>query len=232
MSTAFTTARITGLWYLGLALSGLAGSLFLQPRLIADDPATSLARLQAEPATAAWVVVLGLIAVLTQALAAVWFARLFASVDRWAANTIAAFGLVNAVMMLTGTAMHGVAATIALHPRGGAADAVFLLYLINSHLWLTASMFFGLWLIPMGVCVLRSGTMPRVLGQLLVVGGALYVVVPFVAYLVPGSAWAADVLALPATVGELWIVGYLLVRGGRMEFASGAPATTIPGATS
>src|SRR3546814_5409484 len=65
------------------------------------------------------------------------------------------------------------------------AGAVQLLYLVSGQLWTIGAVFFGLWLVPMGMLVLRSGWMPGLLGWTLVVGGVGYVVSAF-AGLVPG----------------------------------------------
>ena len=53
----------------------------------------------------------------------------------------------------------------------------------------------------------------RPLGWLLIVGGVGYVLSAFVGYLVPDADVVASVLVLPATAGELWMVGYLLIFG-------------------
>ncbi|MFV2104189.1 DUF4386 domain-containing protein [Micromonospora sp. LOL_024] len=77
------------------------------------------------------------------------------------------------------------------------------------------ALFFGLWLIPMGFCVLRSGWMPRPLGWMLIAGGVGYPLGAFLVYLVPEAPAAAELVAVPAHIGEFWMVGYLLVRGVR-----------------
>lgn len=94
------------------------------------------------------------------------------------------------------------------------AGAVQLLYLVSGQLWTVGAVFFGLWLVPMGTLVLRSGWMPRPLGWVLVVGGVGYVLSAFMA-LIPGLSTAAMVVTVPASVGEFWMIGYLLVRGTR-----------------
>ncbi len=212
MNPLVRTARVTGAWYLGLAVTGLIGTLVIHPRLydVPDGPAL-LASLTGNLTLARLDVAVQLLVVLTQALAAVWFYRLFHRVDHASAAAIAAFGLVNATAILVGAAALGTALDVATHPIGDAAATVQLLDLVRANLWGAASVFFGLWLIPMGRCVLRSGWMPRPLGWLLVVGGVGYVAAALATYLVPGAL--ANLLTLPATAGELWIVGYLLVRG-------------------
>jgi hypothetical protein len=210
------TARVTGLLYLGVALTGLLGFLAIRPRLFdPDDAAGTLANLVEHewPARAGIALELGI--VLTQALVAVWFYLLFRTVDTVRAGAIAAFGLVNATALLVSAALLATALQVALDPVGDAAGNAQLLYLVSENLWEAGGLFFGLWLIPMGLCVLRSGWMPRALGQLLVAGGAGYVLGAFVHYLVPDAGAVADLLAVPASVGEFWMVGYLLVRGVR-----------------
>ncbi|MEU8611369.1 DUF4386 domain-containing protein [Actinoplanes sp. NPDC048791] len=212
-------ARTTGVFYLGLAVAGGLGFLLIRPRLFAaGDAAATLAHLIEHDGLVRAGIALELLVVLTQALTAVWFYRLFRKVDSIAAGSIAAFGLVNAVAILTSAALLATAADVARDPVGDAAAGVQLMYLVSGHLWTVGGLFFGLWLIPMGWCVLRSGSMPRALGWILLGGGLGYVLSPFVAYLVPAAGGVADVLALPASVGEFWMIGYLLVRG--------APAVT------
>jgi hypothetical protein len=53
---------------------------------------------------------------------------------------------------------------------------------------------------------------PRLLGWILVVGGIGYVIGPFLAYLTDVRV-AADLVVVPATIGEFWMIGHLLVRG-------------------
>jgi hypothetical protein len=230
MHALIRTARITGLFYLGLAITGALGYLVIRTRLFAaGDPRTTLANLVQHESLARTGVVLQLLVVLTQALAALWFYRLFRTADPFAAGGITAFGLVNAVVILVSTALLATAAELAAGPAGDAAATVQLLYLASGHLWQVGGLFFGLWLIPMGRCVLRSGWMPRALGHLLIGGGIGYLVGTFLRYLAPDLPGVADAVTFPATAGELWMVGYLLIRGVRRSATDDArPAVRTP----
>ena len=46
------------------------------------------------------------------------------------------------------------------------------------------------------------------------IGGVGYLLSAFVAQLAPGLPVLAEVLVIPATVGEFWMIGYLLLWGG------------------
>ncbi|MBP7549268.1 MAG: DUF4386 domain-containing protein [Gemmatimonadaceae bacterium] len=218
------TARLTGLFYLGLAVTGMLGFLMVRGRiLVADDAAATLANLTAHASLARIGVGLEMAIVLTQTLAAVWFFRLFRSVDSFAAGTIAAFGLVNAIAILGSAAMLASALEVAgdatLAAGGDVSATVQLFYVVSGNLWGVGAIFFGLWLIPMGWVVLRSGWMPRALGWLLIAGGIGYVVSAFIGEAVPDAGGLTDLLTMPATIGEFWVIGYLLLFGVRARSA-------------
>jgi hypothetical protein len=219
MQPVVRTARATGLWYLGLAVTGVLGFLLIRPRLFVDgDPSETLAHLVANEPLARAGIALELGIVLTQVLAVLWFYRLFRPVDRFVAGTLVLFGVVNAVAILASAAFLATALDVALGgaAAGGAtASLAQLMYLVSGNLWDVAAVFFGLWLIPMGWLVRRSGWMPPLLGMLLIVGGVGYLLSAFVRYLLPEAAPLADALTIPATLGELWIIGYLLIYGVR-----------------
>jgi Domain of unknown function (DUF4386) len=207
------TARIAGLLYLGLAITGALGFLLVRPALFEPgDAAGTMANLVEDPALARLGIALEMGVVVTQALVALWFFRLFRSVDAFAAAAIAVFGMVNAVAILVSAAALATAFQVALEPVGdpGAAQ---LLYLVSDNLWGVAALFFGLWLIPMGWCVLQSGSMPRALGWVLVGGGAGYLLSAFLRYLLPDVGVLTDLVTIPATIGEVWMIGHLLLVG-------------------
>ncbi len=236
MTNEIRTARTTGAWYLALGIVGMLGFLVLRPQLyIEGDPAQTLTNLTTSSGLAGLSVGLELALVAAQALAAVWFFKLFASRNRVAAVAVMAFGLMNsAAIMASATFMAtavNVAGDSALAPGGDAVATVALLATLSTNSWAVGSLFFGLWLVPMGWAVLTSGAMPRVLGWLLIVGGAGYVLSAFVGLAATSApAAVAESLSLLATVGEFWMIGYLLIKGIRPD-ARAQQATPLAPAT-
>lgn len=216
-----TTARVTGGWYLALVVAGVLGFLVVRPAIhVEGDPAATLDNLLDKQALAHLAVVLELATVVTQVLVALWFHQLLRTVHPAAGVSVAAFGLVNAVAIMTSAACMATAVAVAadasLAPGGDAAATVGLLFQLSTDFWGVGAVFFGLWLIPMGWAAVVTGRFPRVLGWCLIGGGVGYVLSALVGYGmadVPGLV--VDGLAFPATIGEFWMVGYLLVRGIR-----------------
>jgi len=64
----------------------------------------------------------------------------------------------------------------------------------------------------MGWLALRSG-LPRALGRILIGGGFGYLLSAYTTYLLPDASGLTDALTVPATIGELWMIGYLLIKG-------------------
>lgn len=221
MQSLKTTARITGALYLALAITGLLGFLMVRPALLDPaDAAATAANLVEKEGLARLGIALEYGIVLSQALVAIWFFQLFRSAHAVAAGAIAAFGLVNAVAILASAAAMTGALAVALDPSlapGGDAGATAqLLYSLSTASWAGGALFFGLWLIPMGYAVVVSDWMPRLLGQVLMVGGAAYVVSAFSAILWPAAPAAVEmVLVGLATIGEFWMIGFLLILGVR-----------------
>ena len=176
MTNLTTTGRVTGGWYLGLAITGMLGFLLIRPAILVEgDPAATLANLTEKEWLASAGVAVEMGVVLTQALAALWFFKLFRDVNLVAGVAVAAFGLMNAVAIMASAGFMATAIAVAqdtsLAPGGDPAAVVGLLYQLSSTAWGVGALFFGLWLIPMGWVAISTGRYPRVLGWLLVAGG-------------------------------------------------------------
>jgi hypothetical protein len=108
---------------------------------------------------------------------------------------------------------------------GAAGSNALALLLLDIHHYgiVNASVFFGLWLIPLGLLAYRSGMFPKALGVLLVVGGVCYPVGVLAVYLTPAFGEAVKTLLINVpTVAEVWLLGYLLVDRGEV-LAPGHP---------
>ena len=187
----------------------------------ADDAGATLANLVAHESLARVGIALELLVVLTQALTAVWFYRLFRTVDGTAAGSIAAFGLVNAVAILGSAAVLATALGVA---TGGPGDAD----TVQTALPGQREPLGG------GRALLRpvadsdgNGRAPFAAGcpgpwAGSWSGAASATSMTFVASSPPAPESRAHLV--PATVGEFWIIGYLIVFGVRRRALEGTAA--------
>jgi hypothetical protein len=214
MPQNLTTARLTGIWYLILAISGMLGFLIYQPKIfISNNPEQTLNNLITLTSTARIRLILEFVIIISQALSAVWFYKLFKPINEWGAFTLAIWGTMNAAIILISAIAMSSAIEIANAVNTsmqGKTDMIQLLSQIMDNAWGVGSLFFGLWLIPMGYIIVASKRMPVWLGRTLIIGGIGYIISAFFNYL--GMKHPLfDLLVIPATIGEFWIIGYLLI---------------------
>lgn len=212
-----STARAAGIWYLVLAIAGVLGFLVLHPQVyVAGQVSQTVANLQEQEMLARWRLLLEFVIILSQALAAVYFFKLFKDVNHFAAWCLAAWGMMNAAaIMISAMAMGGAIQVANTElPVNEKLVMVQIFVQVIKNAWGVGSLFFGLWLMPMGYIVLSSQRMPVWLGRTLIVGGIGYIASTFLNYGGLENSWI-DLLTIPATIGEFWMIGYLLIFGIR-----------------
>lgn len=214
------TTRMAGIWYLILAISGILGFLVFHPQIfITGEPEQTLNNLIERETFARARLLLEITVVGSQAMAAVWFYKLFKNINPTAALATGLWGTVNAVVILISAIAMAVAIKIANGPLltiDFKVSIIHLLEQISSNAWGVGGLFFGLWLIPMGYSVTSSQRMPIWLGRILMLGGFGYILNTFINYAGITSNFV-DILVIPATIGEFWMIGYLLIFGIRPQ---------------
>jgi len=212
------TARITGVWYLLMAISGILGFMVFHSEIfVSGNPEQTLTNLVELKSTARIRLLLEFAIVISQALTAVWFYRLFKDNYEWEAWTLGIWGMVNAVAIMISAISIASAIGVANSDIGAMEDKVLLIQVfqnIISNAWGIGGLFFGLWLFPMGYIVIKSKRMPVWLGRVIVLGGIGYLISTVIRY--AGIDFSFNrFLILPATIGEFWMIGYLLIFGIR-----------------
>jgi hypothetical protein len=98
----------------------------------------------------------------------------------------------------------------------GQLDALAYLFVrLHGQGFVVAQIFWGLWLFPFGVLVIRSGFIPRFLGFLLFIAGFGNVASSFTSLLLPPYAHLVDQFASVLTAAELPIIFWLLIWGAK-----------------
>src|SRR5262249_15393902 len=84
--------------------------------------------------------------------------------------------------------------------------------------------FWGVWLLPLGLLVFRSRFLPRLLGVWLIVACFAWLVLSVSELLYPGSSDAISKPLQCVTLGEMAFALWLLIRGVNMRALAPGPA--------
>jgi len=99
----------------------------------------------------------------------------------------------------------------------------YILMRLHSRTLLVAEIFWGLWLFPFGILVIRSRFIPRFLGYLLFLAALGYLASSVTFLLLPAYGDVVDKFATNLTVCELPIILWLLIWGAKDQRNRRAP---------
>jgi hypothetical protein len=233
-SDTHSTARRAGTLYFVMAILMVIGYMYLPTRYLVPGDASATARkIAANEFTYRLALANALVAQLMFVVVVLTLYRLFRDVDRSLARIMA--GLVG-----VGVAAELVTIGLKLAPLtilGGDAywsaftqpqlDALAYGFLrVSANLGLMLSVIWGLWLFPFGLLTVRSGFFPGVLGYLLMVAGAGYVITCTAFLLFPEQSHVVNRLAQPMYFGEFPIILWMMIVGARPRDPS-APASGV-----
>lgn len=221
MHTKVKQARIAAFLYFIMGPPTVFALIFIPRTLIVThDAAATAQRVLANEGLFRLGVLAELIGGAGLVLIAMALHRLLADVDRWHARLMVTFVAISVAIAYVSAAFNLGALTLFREPEFvGAFDAAqreaFGFMFLRLHLFGTQvnHMFWGLWLIPFGILVMRSRFIPRILGVLLLVNGVAFIIVCFVWVLVPAYGPVMFKVMLPAFFGEIWIALYLAIKG-------------------
>ena len=221
MNSTKRQARVAGLLYLLTSIPGFFSLMYIPSHFMVSGNATATA---GKIASAELVFRLGILSELIGFTGFIFVVRalygLFQGVNKAQASLMVTLMLVSIPITLV-SVLNEFAALILI--RGGdflsviekpQRDALAMLFLkVHGQGFAVAQIFWGLWLIPFGVLVYRSGFLPRILGILLVIACFGYLANSLVDFgLLPDVAAR---VAGQLTICELPIIFWLLIMGAK-----------------
>ncbi len=232
MSSTQQQARYAGFLYLILAVTAPIGLLYVPGKLIVSGNATATADhirasellLRIGIASELFHQVIGVFLVLA-------LYRLFKAVNETHAKLVVILGALVSLPIVFVNVLNEIAALILVSGADFLSvfakpqlDALAYLFVrLHNQGIIVASIFWGLWLFPFGMLVIRSGFIPRVLGFLLMIAGSAYLANSFVILVLPRYAPMVSQVALLLEVAELPIIFWLLIWGAKTR-PNDAPA--------
>jgi len=225
MHPTMKAARVAGFLYLLVVLTGIFALMYVPGRLfVRGNSAATANNILAHQSLYLSDIVVGLVAeILFIGLVLVLY-RLLKGVNQQYAALMVILVLLDAPLAFLST-VNQMATRAFL--RGAEFLTVFdkpqrdaiamLLFHWNSQEIIVSEIFWGLWLLPFGLLVFRSGFLPRFLGIWLIVNGFAYVALSFAGLLLPQYYDAAFRGSFPLLLGEMAIMLWLLIKGARVQ---------------
>lgn len=221
------TARLAGLVYFVTACL-MVLAFMVQPRafMVSGDAAATAQRIVEGEQMYRIMVLTSLIAQILFIFVALLLYQLFRNVDRWYARAMAALVLVAIAADLVVIANRMAPIDLLIgneflsvfsRPQREALSLAFLY--LGGNLSLVLTMFWGLWLIPFGILVIKSGWFPKVLGILLMLAGAGYVLTSLVFFVSAENLKTFRQMITPLYFGEVPIILWMLVKGAKVPDA-------------
>lgn len=222
MQTKKKEARIAGLWYLLMGITGGFGIMYIPMSVLVTGDATATAN---NIMNSEWLYRLSMLSNLIGQIAFIFLVlalnRLFDGVNTKLSKLMLALIMVGVpIAMLNTLNMVG-----AMSVLSGATywnvfeqeqlNAVALGFLEQyNYGLLIAQIFWGLWLLPLGLLSIQSKLIPKAIGILLIIGCFSYLIIVVVGFLSPQfNGIVSSILMIPLAMGEFSIIGWLLIKG-------------------
>lgn len=213
------SARIAGMWYLLLAITG-SYILFVRQQTIVRGDAIATVRSIVENE---FLYRTGIVSSLSSATIFVFLVfalyKLFEKVSEPRARLMVALVLVQVPISFVIETFNITAVMIAkgevwkiLAPEER-QDSAMLFLKIHGYGVAILKLFWGLWLVPFGQLVYQSRFMPKIFGILLIVGGVGYVLDTLIFLLLPEYSAVVARFTILHAVGEVLIILWLLIKG-------------------
>jgi hypothetical protein len=215
-TTINRTARLAGALYLALAAFGFFGILYVPSvLLVPGDAATTARNIMASE----WLFRSGIVSHLISQIIFIFLVlalyRLLKPVNKDHAVLMVILVLLGIPIVFLNEVNHLAALRLLSSANDGAftstqlqAQAMLFLDMRQSGILVT-QVFWGLWLLPLGLLIFRSGFLPKLLGILLVIAGIGYLIDSATQLLFPGLPTISQF----TFIGELLFPLWLLIKG-------------------
>lgn len=233
MNSVQQQARLAGLLYLVLAITAPIGLIVVPGQLfVVGDVAATAGKI----AESGWLLRLGIASELFHQAVQIFLLlalyRLLKPVSEALAKQMVILGALVSVPIVFVNVLNEIAALLLVTgaiPSSFAKPEIdglaYLFVTLHGQGILVVSIFWGLWLFPFGLLVIRSGFIPAIFGYLLLIAGFAYAVGSFATLLLPQFEPQIQQVVSILVIAEIPIVFWLLIWGARTRPSAPRPAT-------
>jgi len=222
MNSKKKTARIAGILYLLIAITGGFGIMYAPSSIIISDDATATAN---NLINSEFIYSLSILSnLISQALTiflVLTLSRLFKDVNPKLTKYMVTFVLVSVpisflnVLNLVASQMFVSGAIFLDVFESNQLNSLALVFLKLYEFGIAVvGIFWGLWLFPFGMLIIKSKLIPKIIGIFLTIGCFAYLIDSFIAILLPEYKESVSaIIMLPLAIGEFSTILWLLIKG-------------------
>lgn len=225
MNSNKKTARIAGLFYLIVVLSGIFNLMYVPSKLIVwDDASATFKNIIASETLFRLGILSGLICYTFFLLLPIALYKLLNPVNKTHALLMVIFAVVSVPISFVNMLNNFSVLTLVSNTdylKVFEVDKLQAQVLVYLHFYNNgnqiASIFWGLWLLPFGYLVFKSGFLPKTLGILLMAGCFGYLIDFIGDFLFPdySKMGLSTFITLPGSIGEIGTCLWLLIMGAK-----------------
>ena len=218
-------ARIAGLLYFLLALTGAFSILYVPSTLVVfGDAAATAENISSSELLFRTGILSGVVSHIIFVLLVLALYHLLSEINRKLAMLMVTFvvigvaiGFVNTVNQLGALIALSGADFLSVFEKPELESLAYLFLRLHSHGIQIIQVFWGLWLFPFGLLVYQSRFIPKILGVLLIVAGVGYLLATMTFLVFPQYQSALSTLFTILEMGELPIIFWLLIVGANVQ---------------
>lgn len=216
-------SRIAAFWYLLILVTGPIVLIYLPSKfLVPGDAAATIAHIMASQTLYRLWIVIGFFSSIAFLFTGLALYDLFKAVNRGLARMMVVLVVLSVSIGFSFSFLQ-----MAVLQFGGGADylkaftpvqlqSLAMIFLdMDKQGHLVANIFWGLWLLPLGILIFKSGFFPKILGVLEWIACFGYLASFFLGFLFPGILASINPIITVMLLGELPFIFWLITRGAQ-----------------
>ena len=217
MTPTKKAARVAGLMFLLMVVSGLFAELFFRQKLFSADAAQTMTNILQNQLLFRAGILSDIIMSLSYLLTAVLLYKLLRTVSEDKARLMVLFAAAGSVILMLNV-LNEYMPLIYATAQSGALNASqlgelsALSFAAYNNGYMIGQVFFALWVLPLGQLIVRSKFIPKVFGIFFIIE-AIAGLLSVVAHFLLGNATIENLLLVPGMVAEFSFLFYLLIAG-------------------
>jgi hypothetical protein len=218
-------SRIAAFWYMLVSVTGPFLLFYIPSKFIVPgNAAATIANIMASQTLFRFGIVISFISTLSFLFTGLALYALFKPVDKGQARTMVAlvaasvpFAFITTLFQIAALLLASGADYLKAFEPAQLQSLAMIFLNLDKQGSLIAEIFWGLWLLPLGILVFKSGFFPKILGVFQVIACFGYLAGFLVSFLFPGVRGMIPRIINVMIFGELPFILWLIIRGARLK---------------